>query len=254
MFKRMSHEEFIRKAIKAHGYKYDYSLTKYKRSTEKVTIICRDHGKFDQVPSDHLRGRGCWHCREKAKISKDEFVKRAILKHGDRYKYDNVIHESIHDKVIITCKIHGNFMQAAYSHLAGHNCPKCQNKDSFNGWRLSEWEAAGLKSKHFDGFKLYLILIKGNLEGEYFLKIGRTFRSVSKRFRGLKLKYKVISTFSSSAKDVFKKEVHLRKILKQYSVTPSSSFGGMHECFSISALDMAMSEFDSMNNVLSIEV
>ena len=32
--------EFIEKAIKKHGYKYDYSEVKYKSAKENIIIIC----------------------------------------------------------------------------------------------------------------------------------------------------------------------------------------------------------------------
>lgn len=61
--------KFIEDAIKIHGDKYDYSLVKYKNSSTKINIICRDHGVFRQNPSSHLSGAGCVECG-KLSISK----------------------------------------------------------------------------------------------------------------------------------------------------------------------------------------
>lgn len=58
-----STEEFIKRARKVHGDYYDYSLTKYTRSNNKVTIICPKHGKFEQVAKTHLEGSGCPKCK-----------------------------------------------------------------------------------------------------------------------------------------------------------------------------------------------
>ena len=56
-------EEFIEKARKKHGDKYDYSLIKeYKRGKQKVPIICKKHGVFYQRAEDHLFGHGCSKC------------------------------------------------------------------------------------------------------------------------------------------------------------------------------------------------
>lgn len=55
-------EQFIEKAIKIHGDKYDYSLVDYNRHDIKVTIICKEHGKFEQKPSYHLGGSNCIEC------------------------------------------------------------------------------------------------------------------------------------------------------------------------------------------------
>lgn len=38
--------QFITKALKTHGTKYDYSLVEYKNKTTKICIICPEHGKF----------------------------------------------------------------------------------------------------------------------------------------------------------------------------------------------------------------
>lgn len=56
-------EEFIKRAKKAHGNKYDYSKVVLKGTSNKVTIICPIHGEFEQRASDHLRGCGCNKCR-----------------------------------------------------------------------------------------------------------------------------------------------------------------------------------------------
>lgn len=67
--------EFIKKAIKIHGDKYDYSKVNYKNADSKIKIICKKHGGFLQIPSDHLRGCGCSKC----KSSKLEEIVNSIL-------------------------------------------------------------------------------------------------------------------------------------------------------------------------------
>ena len=62
-------ETFIMNANKIHNNKYNYSLTNYKNSKEKVEIICNIHGIFKQSPNSHISGgNGCPSCR----ISKGE--------------------------------------------------------------------------------------------------------------------------------------------------------------------------------------
>jgi len=61
---RSSKEEFIEKARKVHGNKYDYSKIEYENSHSKICIICPEHGEFWQSPNEHLRGSGCWLCSE----------------------------------------------------------------------------------------------------------------------------------------------------------------------------------------------
>ena len=47
--KKMRTSDFIKKARSVHGEKYDYSKADYKGNTEKVCIICPEHGEFWQV-------------------------------------------------------------------------------------------------------------------------------------------------------------------------------------------------------------
>jgi len=47
-----------------HNFKYNYSKVIYKTSSKKVTIICKEHGKFKQIPHNHLKGNGCPSCRK----------------------------------------------------------------------------------------------------------------------------------------------------------------------------------------------
>ena len=53
---------FEETARSIHGDRYDYSQSKYTRAKEKVTIICPDHGPFEQEASGHLMGSGCMQC------------------------------------------------------------------------------------------------------------------------------------------------------------------------------------------------
>ena len=87
-----SQEEFIKKCSKIHNNKYDYSLVKYNRSTDLVTIICPEHGKFTQKAAFHLAGKGCKKCgilsaSSKTSLGKNTFVSKAKIIHGDKYIY-----------------------------------------------------------------------------------------------------------------------------------------------------------------------
>ncbi len=55
-------ERFIQEAVIEHGDSYDYSLVKYKNTHTKVKIVCKIHGVFEQDPSSHLSGNGCFLC------------------------------------------------------------------------------------------------------------------------------------------------------------------------------------------------
>ena len=60
-----------------------------------------------------------------AKLTTEEFIKKAREVHGDRYDYSKVEYVDNKTKVCITCKEHGDFMQAPQYHLRGSGCPKC---------------------------------------------------------------------------------------------------------------------------------
>ena len=61
--KSFTKQEFINKAKKTHGDKYDYSLVDYKNNKTKIAIICKRCGNvFWQLPLNHLKGFGCPKC------------------------------------------------------------------------------------------------------------------------------------------------------------------------------------------------
>ena len=70
-------ERFIEKARAVHGDKYDYSKVKYVNSTTPVTIICPEHGEFQQKPTLHLCGNGCKECSGNVRLTTDRFVRLA---------------------------------------------------------------------------------------------------------------------------------------------------------------------------------
>ncbi len=64
MPKKLTKEEFIKKANEVHDGKYDYSKVKYVNNKTKVCIICPkpEHVEFWQVPNSHIQGNGCPKC------------------------------------------------------------------------------------------------------------------------------------------------------------------------------------------------
>ncbi|WP_421324948.1 hypothetical protein [Aeromonas veronii] len=59
---QFTQDDFLAKAINTHGNLYDYTAVKYINTKEYITIICREHGPFEQTPNRHLDGRGCPAC------------------------------------------------------------------------------------------------------------------------------------------------------------------------------------------------
>ena len=127
--KALGQSLFIKKSIEKHGNKYDYSKVEYKGNKEKVCIICPEHGEFWQTPSQHLR-HGCFKCGnalkgESLKSTKENFIEKAKLVHGDKYDYSKVEYKNNRTPVCIICPKHGEFLQKPNYHLSGNGCQKC---------------------------------------------------------------------------------------------------------------------------------
>ena len=73
---------FIRKALRKHGDRYDYSNVVYIKAKIDVEIICRveGHKPFPQTPSDHLSGRGCRFCAIEKQVKNRAFTTEKFIK------------------------------------------------------------------------------------------------------------------------------------------------------------------------------
>ena len=123
--KKLSTEEFIKRANEIHKEKYDYSKVEYKTTETKVCIICPEHGEFWQTPHAHLAGQNCPKCCGNIKLSTEEFIKRANEIHKEKYDYSKVDYLGADTKVCIICPEHGEFWQTPHQHLNRNGCPKC---------------------------------------------------------------------------------------------------------------------------------
>ena len=79
-------EKFIEKARIIHGNKYNYDKFEYINSHIKATIICDICGPFEQTPSNHLSGKGCWFCN---RAKTNEKIVFNILKYNNIEFYHN---------------------------------------------------------------------------------------------------------------------------------------------------------------------
>jgi hypothetical protein len=131
--KKSNTKEFISKAIKIHGDKYDYSESEYIDCNTKIKIFCKKHNKyFYQNANNHLQGQQCSCGRSErigignSKYNQKSFIKKVISVHGDKYDYSLVSYNNVTTKVKIICKKHNYvFEQLPYTHLRGAGCPKC---------------------------------------------------------------------------------------------------------------------------------
>lgn len=93
MGKKLTEEEVISRFRDVHGDKYDYI-----DMNSKVTIICPEHG-CPKCKGTKLRNH--------FSSTTEEFVRKAVSKHGDRYNYSKVEYVNSRTKVCIMCT--GNF-------------------------------------------------------------------------------------------------------------------------------------------------
>ena len=119
-------KKFIEKSKLIHGDLYSYDKVVYFGRLDKVIITCKTHGDFEQRPANHLSGYKCRECAdEKLRTSKEGMVKKARLKHGNKFNYDKSEFKTLQDIIIIVCPVHGEFKQRASNHLVGYGCKKC---------------------------------------------------------------------------------------------------------------------------------
>lgn len=172
-----SNEKFIEKARKIHHDVYDYSLVKYKKSILPVKIICKHHGVFEQMPHNHLKGRGCKFCANNVNITNDEFVKKSIEKHKDKYDYSLCKYINNRTPVEIICKIHGKFLVYPGNHLKGINCEKCSIQKRAINQRLTFNDFFEISKKMHNNFYDYskVVLVDSKTKVEIICPIHNVF-------------------------------------------------------------------------------
>lgn len=143
--KRLTKEEFIKKAIKIHGNKYGYDKVEYVKRILKVLIWCKECQEyFEQTPNNHLIGYQCGKCSRRKvanlqRCTKEEFIKKATKVHGTKYNYDKTNYVGSHTKVFIMCKKCGGvFSKGPNKHLLGQGCPKCAIKKRVDTRRMTK--------------------------------------------------------------------------------------------------------------------
>lgn len=140
-------EDFVKKAKQVHGNKYDYSDTEYVNAKTKVSVICKKHGPFLQLPGDHVyQKNGCPTCaisqRQKSRrYTFDDFVNKAREIHGNHYKYHRDTFISFSQKTKITCPKHGDFFQLPNNHVnSKRQCRKCSIENKRFGSKYNKFQ------------------------------------------------------------------------------------------------------------------
>jgi hypothetical protein len=195
---------YIDKFKNIYGDRYSYNLDDFKKREVgirnrdlKISIKCI-HGTKEISVRRHLEGYECRSCKgtskdktikyEKIKkerkkrinnkylkATKEEFIEKALLVHGNKYNYDQFIYNNCKVKGSIICPIHGLFKQTADNHInAKQGCPRCGSDGIYNEWYFNNYP----EKKDAEAM---LYLAKFSLDKEEFIKIGITTKDLNKR-------------------------------------------------------------------------
>ncbi len=232
----MGTDGFIAQSAEVHGGFYDYSKVEYVSRRKRVTVICPIHGDFEVVAGHHLRGVKCGKCQvEVTRASKEEFIRKSRLIHGDRYDYSKVRYVSNKEKVTIVCPLHGEFQQMPKNHSSesiSSGCPTCNQASFWEPSRLTE-EQRQMPSN------TYVMFMEDPGTGESFIKVGIS-NDVERRKteieRESSYRITLLSSVALSFVEAWDLEQQLHRDLAGYSVRPRNSFAGMTECLGNSAI------------------
>lgn len=231
---RLSNKEFIKKAKSIHGDEYDYRNTIYKGYDSLIEIICSKHGVFTQEASNHLQGKGCNECYGKVAYSNKSFIKKANEVHKNLYDYSFINYQNNYSKVVISCNVHGQFLQSPANHLKGQGCPSCGKEINAIGDTLINIKK---NKKYLPG--IFYVLEMFN-DKEHFFKVGITSNSVKKRYNTNKLMpydYEILLEADIGMVDAYENERYLLQEFSNYKYIPKIKFNGKEECLSINPIE-----------------
>ena len=123
--KKLTTEEFVKKAQQIHGDKYDYSETYYLGNKVKIKIICPKHGFFEQRPNNHIdKKTECPKCaqnnRQESNTKDNRYFENKLKKLG--IQFIKILNNK---NIELKCKYHGLYIQNIYNTMRGSKCPKC---------------------------------------------------------------------------------------------------------------------------------
>lgn len=218
-------EKFLQDAKAIHGDKYGYEDVVYNNSKIHVKIKCYEHGTWEQMPLNHLKGYGCPVCASierglAQRTAQEDYILSVSSEHENKYDYTFARYEGLLNKIDIICPVHGKFSMRAGTHKGskyrpGAGCPKC----AINGY-----------SKAKPGL-LYVLVTPCGLT-----KIGITNRDLKHRIRAVRRSsgYQFSEAHSYWMEDgeiIADMETLLLRELKSSYEQPTEKFDGSTETF-----------------------
>ena len=200
-----SFDSFIKRAHNKFNKHYYYDRQSFTKMKIKMDIYCPVHGKFTQVPSKHLTGKGCPRCIEERvaneqRTSNSKFIEKAIAVHGTKYDYSKVVYQTAKLPVTIICPEHGPFTQTPVKHTSqGCGCSQCAHYGI-------NYDLPAV---------LYYLAYTNPMNKQILYKIGITNKSVKERFFNTELAHMDIlfELSFATAKEAYQIE---QKIINRY--------------------------------------
>ena len=125
-------EDFIWRSKQIHGNKYDYSKVSFHRVTEKVIIICPEHGEFETKAYLHygICKRECPICTKERTINEIKLdvkeIEKEILSITPNIKFLSQDYKNIFSKVSYQCLKCDKIHNTTYISLRkGQKCYRC---------------------------------------------------------------------------------------------------------------------------------
>lgn len=251
----LTNDEFYNRCVKKYKGKFLYH-NDYNGIKNKIKITCSLHGDFNNTADRHLYGKdgGCLKCQkikhlERYKTYSENFIKKCISIHENKYDYSKVNYVNNSTNVIIICPYHGEFEQIPTCHLnRKQGCPEC-NKKTMGGYGGYNIKNAEKFKNEWENKKGYLYLVKMKNLNEEFIKVGITVqKNIRRRFAGLCLKYeiKVISLHYDNLYNLIYRERNIIDEFKSNKYTPKIKFKGHYECFKFSKYEDLKIYFDGI--------
>lgn len=128
---------WVARANQAHSGKFSYPSSI--RVDGKLTIVCPDHGEFQQLPQKHMHGQGCPKCRglglDKVQQLKDKYPE---------WDWSDTVVGGSKDDLTLVCPEHGEFI-TRHNRLMNKPdgmspCPKCNKAVGGVSRRVSDDE------------------------------------------------------------------------------------------------------------------
>lgn len=241
----MSQQEFIQKCIDTHGdVDYDYSVTKYENNKVDCLFKCKIHGVFNMAPHNFISGNGCIDCYEQ---KRREFFKLQLIEKVStnplyrHFDLKSIVYVNNRTPVNVFCKDHEEWFEVTPNKLLDTTrevgCKTC-GRLRWNRWSIKSL----LKIPNIRKSTAYLYY--GKVSGLDGFKLGITkdlqhrYSTYKRDMSQLDNTFNYLSVYRSDYFTCAVIEIVLKKLFSKRKIRHNLDFGGKHEIFDITHLDV----------------